>query len=47
MFRFLFGTLVGAYVAQNYKIPNIYDSLIHIQSSLVDYERSLSKEKDK
>lgn len=46
MIRFLLGTVVGAYVAQNYEVPNILHTFKYIQSSLVEYERALSKKKD-
>ncbi len=43
--RFLLGAVVGAYVAQNYQVPNILNTITYIQSSLVEYERGLSKKK--
>lgn len=46
MIRFLLGTVVGAYVAQNYEVPNILHAFKYIQSSLVEYEQGLSKKKD-
>ena len=47
MLRVLVGAVVGAYIAQTYEIPNIKTSLIYLQESLVEYEKALSKTKEK
>ena len=38
MLRFIVGVGVGVYVAQNYKIPNMKESLTKLQKILTEYE---------
>ena len=47
MMRFLLGVVVGTYISQNYKIPNIKHSVKYLQSSLEEYEATLSKKEEK
>jgi len=47
MLRVFIGAVIGAFVAQTYEIPNIKSSLLYLQSSLVEYEKALSKTKGK
>lgn len=47
MLRIAFGVAIGIYVAQNYNVPNVKSYVKFIQQSLVDFEKDLSKEKNR
>lgn len=46
MWRFLFGVATGAYLAQNYDIPNMNEWLIYAQRSLKEIEKHHPKKKE-
>mgnify|MGYP001186678204 CR=1 FL=1 len=45
-FTFLFGTILGAYISQNYKIPDIKNIVQHGYSTILVLETKLRKQNE-
>jgi len=44
---FVVGMVTGAYVTQNYSVPNVSDKIKQIYKQIRDFEQDLAKPRDK